>query len=48
MRKIKFIKDFAGRKKDDSIEMDGLIASSLVTRKIAKYVVQKPKTKQKK
>lgn len=38
MRKIKFIKDFATYKKGDEATIDGMIASNLVTRKIAKYV----------
>ena len=38
MRKIKFTKDFAGRKKDEEIQVDGLLASQLVRGdKVAKF-----------
>jgi hypothetical protein len=42
MRKVKFIKDFATRKKGDIVSFDGMLASSLVHKhKVAKYLKEK-------
>jgi hypothetical protein len=45
MRKIEFIKDFATKKKGELWECDGLLAASLIHRKVAKYF--KPRAKKK-
>lgn len=43
MRKVKFIKDYATRKKGDILSVDGMLASSLVRKhKVAKYLKDKP------
>jgi len=44
MREIVFIKDYASKKEGETMGLDSLIASSLVTRKIAKYKVAEEKT----
>lgn len=41
--KIKFTKQFANYKKDDTIDVDGMIAASIIKRGFAKKV--KPKAK---
>lgn len=45
MIKVVFLKDFATRKAKEVVEMDSMIASDLVKRKIAK--VYKPKKSKK-
>lgn len=45
MRKVEFIEDFANKKKGDTFECDGMLASHLVNvDKVAKYY-KKPKAK---
>ena len=44
MVKVEFIKDFATKKKGDKGEYDGMLAASLVEKKVAKKVLVKNKT----
>jgi len=46
MIKIEFIKDFATRKKGEAVEVDGMLASQLIARKVAKK--WKPKQRKRK
>jgi len=45
MVKIQFIKDFATKKKDDMMECDGVLASILIKKKVAKKRVRITKQK---
>lgn len=47
MVKVIFIKDFATRKKGDVVEYDGMLAATLINKKVAKLYV-KPKKEVKK
>jgi hypothetical protein len=47
MRKIEFTKDFATHKKGDVVERDSMLCRSLINEGVAKYFVEKPKTKKK-
>ena len=40
---IEFTKDYATKKKGDTIEVDGILASTLVAQKVAKKRERKPK-----
>jgi len=44
MREVVFIKDYASKKEGETMKLDGLIASNLVSRKIAKYKVAEEKS----
>lgn len=49
MVKIEFTKDYATKKKGESMEVDGMLASDLIrVRKVAKYYKEKEKSKAKK
>ena len=43
--KIEFTKDFANKKKGDIVELDSMLARSIIDRKVAKQVTRKANKK---
>jgi len=43
MKTVKFIKDFATKKKGEEVSVDSMLANRLVTDKVAKYIKEKEK-----
>jgi len=43
---VEFLKDFATKKKGDTMELDGMVANELFKKKVAKKRVRKTKDKE--